>query len=139
MTALEVTRPARSETKAARSERFRLLVRSPTVIIGGVVVLFWVFCAVFPSLVAPHDPIFDNQFPTSLKPTWSYPFGTDTNGRDIFSRVLAGSRNVLLIAPAATLISEWSNESKADGSPSTLIFPRKVVSRMLAERDHSLG
>ena len=104
MTALEMARPPRSETKAARSERFRLLVRSPTVIVGGVVVLFWVFCAVFPSLVAPHDPIFDNQFPTSLKPTWSYPFGTDTNGRDIFSRVLAGSRNVLLIAPAATLL-----------------------------------
>ncbi len=106
MTALEVTpgKPARSESRTARSERLRLLVRSPTVIIGGVVIFFWVFCAAFPGLVTPHDPIFDNQFPTSLKPTWSYPFGTDTNGRDIFSRVLAGSRNVLLIAPAATLL-----------------------------------
>jgi len=54
--------------------------------------------------VTPHDPIFDNQFPQYLKPTWAHPFGTDTNGRDIFSRVLAGSRNVLLIAPAATLL-----------------------------------
>ena len=106
MTSLEAApaAPTRSESRTARSERLRLLVRSPTVIIGGIVVLFWVFCAAFPGLVTPHDPIFDNQFPTSLKPTWAYPFGTDTNGRDIFSRVLAGSRNVLLIAPAATLL-----------------------------------
>lgn len=96
--------PARSESRTARSERLRLLVRSPTVIVGGVVILFWVFCALFPGIVAPHDPIFDNQFTPNLKPTWAYPFGTDTNGRDILSRVLAGSRNVLLIAPAATLL-----------------------------------
>ncbi len=62
------------------------------------------FCALFPGLVAPHDPIFDNQFTPNLTPTWAHPFGTDTNGRDVFSRVLAGSRNVLMIAPAATLL-----------------------------------
>ena len=96
--------PARSEARIARSERMRLLLRSPTVIVGAIVVAFWVFCALFPRLVAPYDPIFDNQFPPSLKPEWGHPFGTDTNGRDVFSRVLAGSRNILLIAPAATLL-----------------------------------
>ena len=96
--------PARSEARIARSERLRLLLRWPTVIIGAIVVGFWVFCALFPGLVAPHDPIFDNRFTPSESPTWSHPFGTDTNGRDILSRVLAGSRNVLLIAPAATLL-----------------------------------
>ena len=96
--------PARSESRTARSERLQLLVHSPTVIVGAVVMCFWVFCALFPGLVTPHDPIFDNQFVTNLKPTWAHPFGTDTNGRDIFSRVLAGSRNVLLIAPAATFV-----------------------------------
>jgi peptide/nickel transport system permease protein len=95
---------ARSETRSARSERLRLLLRSPRVILGFVVALFWVFCALFPSIVAPHDPIFDNQFAPSESPTWSHPFGTDTNGRDVFSRVLAGSRSILLIAPAATLL-----------------------------------
>ena len=93
----------RSEARIARSERMRLLLRSPTVIVGAIVVAFWLFCALFPRLVAPYDPIFDNQFPPSMKPEWGHPFGTDTNGRDVFSRVLAGSRNILLIAPAATL------------------------------------
>jgi peptide/nickel transport system permease protein len=94
----------RSEARTARSERLRLLLRTPTVLFGVVVISFWVFCALFPGLVSPHDPIFDNQLPTSGSPSWSYPFGTDTNGRDVLSRVLAGSRSVLLIAPAATLI-----------------------------------
>ena len=106
MSAAEATTatPARSEARIARSERMRLLFRSPAVIIGAIVIGFWVFCALFPGLVCPYDPIFDNQFPTSLPPEWGHPFGTDTNGRDVFSRVLAGSRNILLIAPAATLL-----------------------------------
>lgn len=96
--------PARTEAQAARSERLRLLLRSPTVIAGVVICAFWVFCAAFPGLVCPYDPVFDNQFPPSMPPEWGHPFGTDTNGRDIFSRVLAGSRDILLIAPAATLL-----------------------------------
>lgn len=107
MTSVEAAQaaPVRSEAKTARSERLHLLLRSPTVLVGSIVMLLWVFCAFFPGLVAPHDPIFDNNFTPSLKPTWAHAFGTDTNGRDILSRVLAGSRNVLLIAPAATLFA----------------------------------
>jgi peptide/nickel transport system permease protein len=96
--------PVRSEASVARSERLRLLARSPTVVFGVVVIGFWVFCALFPGFVAPYDPIFDNQFIPNETPSWEHPFGTDTNGRDILSRVLAGSRNVLTIAPAATLL-----------------------------------
>lgn len=94
----------RSEAGAARSERIRLLLKTPTVLFGALVIGFWVFCALFPGVVGRYDPIFDNQLPTNLSPSWDFPFGTDTNGRDVFSRVLAGSRSVLLIAPAATLI-----------------------------------
>ena len=95
---------ARSEARAARSERLRLLLRTPTVVIGTLIIGFWVFCALFPGIVCPYNPIFDNQLPTSISPSLDFPFGTDTNGRDVFSRVLAGSRNILLIAPAATLL-----------------------------------
>jgi peptide/nickel transport system permease protein len=98
-----VTPPPSREARAARTERMVLLLRSPTVLIGTLVLAFWVFCALFPG-VAPYDPIFDNQFPTNIPPEWGHVFGTDTNGRDIFSRVLAGSRSILVIAPAATLI-----------------------------------
>ena len=82
----------------------RLLLRSTTVVIGAVILTFWIVCALFPGLVCPYNPIFDNHFVPNQPPEWGHPFGTDTNGRDVFSRVLAGSRNILLIAPAATLI-----------------------------------
>lgn len=107
MTSFEAPSPpvtVRTEAQTARSERLRMLLRSKTVLIGLVVVGFWILCAILPGLLAPHDPIFDNQFEPNLSPTREFPFGTDTNGRDILSRVLAGSRNVLLIAPAATLL-----------------------------------
>jgi peptide/nickel transport system permease protein len=101
---IEPAKVARSEARTARSERLRLLARTPTVLLGTVVILFWLFCAIFTDFVTPHDPIFDNEFPPTEKPSGDHPFGTDTNGRDVFSRVLAGSRNILLIAPAAVFI-----------------------------------
>src|SRR6266516_980727 len=54
-------------------------------------------------MLAPFDP---NQFHTDarLQPqTARFWFGTDQFGRDIFSRVLAGSRDIL-VAPLATLV-----------------------------------
>jgi peptide/nickel transport system permease protein len=94
----------RNEARAARSERVRLLARSPLVIAGAVVVVFWIFCALFPGVVCPYNPIFDNNFPPNEHPSWAHPFGTDTNGRDVLSRVLAGSRAILQISVLATLI-----------------------------------
>ena len=84
-------------------ERMRLLLRSPTVIVGAIVIAFWVFCALFPARRAVR-PDLRQPVPAQPQPEWGHPFGTDTNGRDVFSRVLAGSRNILLIAPAATLL-----------------------------------
>ena len=101
------TTPAGSptEARAARSERLRLLARSPLVVGGAIVVAFWIFCALFPGVVCPYNPIFDNNFPPSEHPSWAHPFGTDTNGRDILSRVLAGSRAILQISIAATVMA----------------------------------
>jgi peptide/nickel transport system permease protein len=96
--------PAVNEARTARSERLRVLVRSPLVILGLVVVAFWTFCALFPDLLAPYNPIFDNNFVPNQPPSWAHLFGTDTNGRDVFSRVLAGSRTIMKVAVAATLI-----------------------------------
>ena len=53
----------RSESRAARAERFRLLLRSPSVVIGAIVIVFWIFCALFPRLVAPYDPDLRQQLP----------------------------------------------------------------------------
>ena len=97
--------PARSEASVARRERTRLLLRSPSFLIGAAVILFWIACAIFGKRITPYDPIFDQTSDIESAPSWAHPFGTDRLGRDILSRVLAGSRDILLIAPAAVVLA----------------------------------
>lgn len=97
----------RSAARIARRERLRLLVRSPSFMIGAGVILFWVACAILGSHITPYDPIFDQTPDLSVSPSAEHWFGTDRLGRDVFSRVLSGSRDILLIAPAATLLATF--------------------------------
>jgi peptide/nickel transport system permease protein len=88
-----------------RRELLRELVRSKTFLVGAVIVGFWIFCAFFGSAIAPHDPIRDQDLlAVNQGPSSAHWFGTDQIGRDVFSRVLAGSRSVMMIAAAATLL-----------------------------------
>jgi peptide/nickel transport system permease protein len=93
-----------SEARTARNERLRLLLRTPTVLVGLFVLLFWVTFAILGDRITPYDPIFDQTQDIFASPSWAHWFGTDTLGRDVLSRVLAGSRDILLVAPAATLL-----------------------------------
>jgi peptide/nickel transport system permease protein len=95
----------RSEASAARRERLRLLVKSPSFIVGATVILFWVACAILGDHITPYDPRFDQTPEIGVAPSSQHFFGTDRLGRDVFSRVLAGSRDILLIAPLATLLA----------------------------------
>jgi peptide/nickel transport system permease protein len=88
----------------ARRETMRLLLRSPTFVVGSIIFWWWVFCAFFGATIAPHDP--DGITGSTLAaPNGNYLFGTDTLGRDVFSRVLAGARSILTIAPLATALA----------------------------------
>jgi peptide/nickel transport system permease protein len=87
-----------------RRETLRQIRRSPTFAVGVVVTLFWITCAVFGQHIAPYDAINSSFAPSYHAPSWAHPFGIDRVGRDIFSRVLVGSRSVIEVAPAATLV-----------------------------------
>jgi peptide/nickel transport system permease protein len=69
------------------------------------VLAFWVFCALFGARIAPYDPLAQDLLATLQPPSRAHWFGTDQLGRDVFSRVLAGARDILTIAPIATLLS----------------------------------
>lgn len=101
MSAVAVAGP--SQARIARRETLRQLLRSKTFILGVLVVGFWVVCAVFGSHIVPHDPQ-DQSFTPLLRPGGSHPLGTDTLGRDVLSRVLVGARDILKVAPLATLL-----------------------------------
>lgn len=93
---------------------FGRLYGSPVGMAGLGIVLFWVFTALFADLIAVM-PALDQSFAGGMKkapigtiePESGIVFlwGADNLARDIFSRVVYGSRIVLIIAPAATLIA----------------------------------
>jgi peptide/nickel transport system permease protein len=92
------------QARIARRERVRLLLRSPTFIIGNLIVGAWVICALFGTVIAPQDPQFPDVLNKLVGPSSDHLFGTDRLGRDVLSRVIVGARSVLVIAPVATLL-----------------------------------
>ena len=92
-----------SEVRIARRETLDQLLRSKTFLVGAFIVAFWIFWALFNSGLTPYDPL-DQTSDVLARPSSTYWFGTDSLGRDVFSRVLAGATSVLEIAPLAMLI-----------------------------------
>lgn len=84
---------------------WRRLLRSPSGAIGLVIVLMLVFCATFADLLAPYDPSKMGAGGRFQPPGGAYLLGTDEFGRDMFSRILHGSRITLLIGAVAVGIS----------------------------------
>ncbi len=91
-----------------RRERFAQILSSPTFLIGSGIVLFWALCAIFGYMVVPYDPYADDVLGALMPPSSEHWFGTDQLGRDVFSRVITGSRDILTVAPLATLLGTVS-------------------------------
>jgi peptide/nickel transport system permease protein len=100
-----IATPAVTEEASERRDRLRQVFRSGTFLVGLAIVLFWVFCAVFGPAIVPYDPFADDLLNALMPPSAEHWFGTDQLGRDMFSRVIVGARDILTIAPLATLIS----------------------------------
>lgn len=87
---------------------FRQFVHSyPLGVASGVILLIMVFCAVFADVLATHDPtkIGRGRDVRLNAPSGEHFFGTDEQGRDIFSRVLLGARISLIVAALTVLVS----------------------------------
>jgi peptide/nickel transport system permease protein len=85
-------------------ERLGAALRSTTLILGVSILVFWAACALLGARMAPIDPYADNLLETLAPPSAVHWFGTDQLGRDIFSRVIVGARDILIVAPLATLL-----------------------------------
>jgi peptide/nickel transport system permease protein len=93
------------DARVATKERLALLTRSKSFIAGSIIVGFWVLCAIFGELVVPKDPLASNPINDLLAPSADHWFGTDKLGRDVFSRVITGARDILIVAPLATILA----------------------------------
>ncbi|MEX1157517.1 MAG: ABC transporter permease [Thermomicrobiales bacterium] len=84
---------------------FRALFRTMPGRLGSAIILFVVVLALAAPIIAPYDPTALN-IPNRLDPpSRAHLFGTDETGRDVFSRVVHGSRISLRVGVIAVAIS----------------------------------
>ncbi|UDL86977.1 ABC transporter permease [Mesorhizobium sp. PAMC28654] len=89
--------------QAVATVRDALRKLSPSIVIGSLLLLFWVACALFGNLFVPFDPYAEDFLAMLTPPDAVHWFGTDQLGRDVLSRIVVGSRDILVVAPLATL------------------------------------
>ena len=87
-----------------------LLARSPVGIAGSLIVTAVVVLAIIGPVISPHDPMSRNLRARFKPPGYTdsigtYTLGTDQLGRDILSRIIAGSRVSVLVGIVVVLIS----------------------------------
>ena len=73
--------------------------------LGGLIIAGVVFCAIFAPLLTDCDPEFVDILNAKAMPSAEHPVGTDTLGRDVWARILYGSRSTLIVAVGALLIT----------------------------------
>lgn len=103
--------PITIEAKAPKVKRqsefsviARRLSKNPLAATGFVVAVFLVAMAIFAPLIAPYPYDKQDLLHTREAPSWQHLFGTDELGRDVFSRIIWGSRFSLSIGVLAVLV-----------------------------------
>lgn len=87
-----------------------LFFRNKKAVLGLIILLFFLFIAIFAPILAPYEP-FQNRdeeglrFPLRSRPTGEHWLGTTQNGYDIFSRLIYGTRTSLFIGLATGLLT----------------------------------
>ena len=103
----EMHAEARGGRKGLWSAGWSRFKRNRLGLAGAAIVLLLYLVAIFAPLLTPHDPIELGKVPRMryLPPSIEHPFGTDKFGRDVFTRVIYGSRISLSISFLAVSIS----------------------------------
>jgi peptide/nickel transport system permease protein len=81
---------ASAESPAARA--WRRLLRRKGAVVGLCVIVPFILAAVLAPLIVPYDPVVQSWTTVRHAPSLTHIFGTDDVGRDVFSRVIYGTR-----------------------------------------------
>jgi peptide/nickel transport system permease protein len=88
--------------RISETRRFlKVFLGRPVVIVGAVIILVFMVCAIVPQWLAPYNPVKQDLHSVLLPPGSGHFLGTDALGRDMFSRVIYGARTALIIATCA--------------------------------------
>ncbi|MDA8607336.1 ABC transporter permease [Gammaproteobacteria bacterium] len=91
-----------SQGSSLWSDAWRRLLANKAAVAGGIILLVLIFLAIFAPWIAPHSYSYQNLELGAQPPSSDFLLGTDTLGRDLFSRILYGARVSLLVGFVAT-------------------------------------
>ena len=86
-------------------ELAELVWSSKTAMLGLVIVLAWVFIAIFAPLLTSHSPLEQDYLNINKGPSAEHFLGTDTLGRDVWARVAYGARTILSLGPISVFVA----------------------------------
>ncbi len=96
----------KSKKNSQAKEIWRRFRKSKTAMLGLVLLIFVVGIAIFADLIVPYDKAVLQDIPNRLQaPSAAHWFGTDEVGRDLFARIIHGSRYSLAIGIITTIVS----------------------------------
>ncbi|HKK00097.1 MAG TPA: ABC transporter permease, partial [Desulfotignum sp.] len=99
------TKNLKKTKKVQIKEMFAILLSSKIAMVGLVIVLFWVFVALFAPLLTPYTPYEQDWKAPNQGPSAEHILGTDELGRDLWTRLIYGARVVLVVLPVSENIS----------------------------------
>ncbi len=108
MAAKTMTKTAAVPTAPKRPNRTwetaKRVFKTPSAKLGGIIFLIFLFCALFANVIAPYGPYEMDYVNMYATPSWKHLCGTDSLGRDIFSRLIYGARWSLTLGIVADLV-----------------------------------
>lgn len=96
-------------TQSVFRQFLKNLRRDKLAMIGALLLVFFIFVAIFAGSLAPHGAR-DRHYNEARKirrlepPSWAHPFGTTDVGRDIFSQVILGTKTALTVGVLAAIL-----------------------------------
>lgn len=95
-----------SKNNSGFSEAWRRFRKNKVALVSMIVVILLILIAIFADLIVPYDnAISQNAMDQLAKPSAQHWFGADQMGRDLFARIIHGSRISLLLGFVATLLT----------------------------------
>ena len=99
---------SRRQARLGQAYRTWLAFRSNRLAMVGLgIVLLLIVMAIFADVIAPYDPLIGGDLRTErlLPPSWEHWMGTDEQARDIWSRLVYGSRLTLMVVALVAVIA----------------------------------
>jgi len=91
--------------KSQGKEIWRRMSRNKIAMVGLFILTLILLCTLFADLIVPYQTALEQNMDSRyLTPSAQHPFGTDLYGRDIFARIIHGTRNSLLMGIGAVVV-----------------------------------